>query len=62
MYLPDLEKIQEMASEFGTGHLIDVGCGTGYWLLWYTANCDQLTCLDQSANMRLKNAGNISPS
>ena len=51
MYQADVEKIQEMVSGFGKGHLIDIACGTGYWVPFYAGNCRQLTCLDQSANM-----------
>ena len=51
MYQADVEKIQEMVSGFGKGHLIDIACGTGYWVPFYAGNCEQLTCLDQSANM-----------
>lgn len=40
-----------MVGGFGRGHLIDVACGTGFWVPSYAANCTQLTCLDQSANM-----------
>ena len=51
MYQLDVAKIQEIAAGFGKGHLIDVACGTGFWVPSYAANCTQLTCLDQSANM-----------
>lgn len=50
-YEKDVKKITEMVSEFGRGHLIDVGCGTGFWLPYYAPNCSQITLLDQSKKM-----------
>ena len=40
MYQADVEKIQEMVSGFGKGHLIDIACGTGYWVPFYAGNCE----------------------
>ena len=51
VYINDVAKIQEMTSGFGKGHLIDIACGTGFWIPFYAQNCDEITCLDQSANM-----------
>ncbi len=40
-----------MTPTFGTGHLIDIGCGTGFWLPYYEGNCTQVTLVDQSGRM-----------
>lgn len=50
-YEEDVKKIIQMASAFGRGHLIDIGCGTGFWLPHYAPNCAQITLLDQSEKM-----------
>lgn len=53
-YKGDVAAATEMASEFGTGHLIDIGCGTGFWLPYYEGNCSQVTLIDQSERMLLE--------
>lgn len=50
-YLEDVVKISETASQFGRGHLIDIACGTGFWLPYYARNCTKITLLDQSEKM-----------
>ena len=51
MYVKDVANIAEVVSSFGGGHLIDIACGTAYWAQHYAAGCEQISCLDQSANM-----------
>jgi ubiquinone/menaquinone biosynthesis C-methylase UbiE len=51
VYKNDVKKISEFVSFFGNGHLIDIGCGTGFWLPYYCRNCSQITLLDQSEKM-----------
>ncbi|MDH4137609.1 MAG: class I SAM-dependent methyltransferase [Anaerolineae bacterium] len=50
-YKKDVAKASEMVSRFGKGHLIDIACGTGFWLPSYARNCHQITFLDQSERM-----------
>ncbi len=50
-YKNDVTKISEMISAFGRGHLIDIGCGTGFWLPHYARNCSRITLIEQSENM-----------
>jgi ubiquinone/menaquinone biosynthesis C-methylase UbiE len=54
VYERDVAKISEMVSKFGKGHLIDIACGTGFWLPNYARNCNQITLLDQSERMLSK--------
>lgn len=54
VYRKDVAKVSEMVSRFGKGHLIDIGCGAGFWLPNYARNCNQITFLDQSARMLSK--------
>jgi len=51
LYLKDVTRTSEIASGFGGGHLLDIGCGTGLWLLSYYRNCSEITLLDQSEKM-----------
>ena len=51
VYLKDVTRTSEIASGFGSGHLLDIACGTGFWLLSYYQNCSEITLLDQSEKM-----------
>ncbi|MCK4310002.1 MAG: class I SAM-dependent methyltransferase [Methanomicrobia archaeon] len=51
IYLKDVTKVSEMTSGFGNGHLIDIACGTGFWMFNYARNCSRITLLDQSEKM-----------
>jgi len=50
-YKKDAAEIKKMISKFGKGHLMDIGCGTGYWLPYYGKNCTRITLVDQSEKM-----------
>ncbi len=52
-YKKDVVAISALATTFGRGHVVDIGCGTGFWLPHYAKNCSRLTLLDQSRNMLL---------
>jgi len=47
----EAERLSSVVQTFGTGHLIDLACGTGYWLPHYASRCTHITMIDQSANM-----------
>lgn len=51
LYKKDVQAIIEVCRDFGRGHLIDIGCGTGFWLPYYIDNCTDITLIDQSRNM-----------
>ena len=50
-YTADVEAIKAVCRDFGHGHLIDIGCGTGYWLPYYIGNCQEISLVDQSRRM-----------
>ena len=50
-YARDVREIAAICSRYGTGHLADIGCGTGYWLAYYYRNCEEITLIDQSRKM-----------
>lgn len=37
--------------QFGKGRMIDIACGTGYWLPHYADHCSHITLFDQSERM-----------
>ncbi len=51
LYKNETQITAKMVSTFGTGHLIDIACGTGYWLPYYARNCSKITLIDQSERM-----------
>lgn len=51
LYKDGAQVTGKLVSTFGRGHLIDVGCGTGYWLPYYARNCSKITLIDQSERM-----------
>jgi demethylmenaquinone methyltransferase/2-methoxy-6-polyprenyl-1,4-benzoquinol methylase len=40
-----------VVERFARGRLVDLACGTGYWLPYYAAGCSSLTMIDQSPHM-----------
>lgn len=51
IYVSDTKMLCKTASGFGFGHLVDIGCGTCFWLPYYARNCDRITLIDQSSRM-----------
>jgi demethylmenaquinone methyltransferase/2-methoxy-6-polyprenyl-1,4-benzoquinol methylase len=54
VYGKDVKEISRMISAFGGERLIDIGCGTGFWLPFYARNCSSVTLVDQSSKMLLE--------
>ena len=52
--------VSKVVEKFGRGRLIDIACGTGYWLPFYVANVSHVTFLDQSENMLAECRGKVS--
>jgi ubiquinone/menaquinone biosynthesis C-methylase UbiE len=51
LYQRDIQKISELCRHFGCGNMIDIGCGTGFWLSYYAQNCERILLCDASENM-----------
>lgn len=54
VYRKDITALFELLSGFGEGKVIDIGCGTGYWLKAYYQRCREFTFLDAAPNMLRK--------
>jgi len=40
-----------LVERFAGGRLVDLACGTGYWLPYYAAHCSHITLIDQAPRM-----------
>lgn len=43
--------LTRMVEHFARGRLVDLACGTGYWLPHYVAGCSSITLIDQAPRM-----------
>lgn len=51
VYKKDVREIIKIISRFKGRYLIDIGCGTGFWIPYYEKNCDVITLVDNSNKM-----------
>jgi cyclopropane fatty-acyl-phospholipid synthase-like methyltransferase len=51
LYIKEVKEIAHIVSEFGSGHVVDIGCGTGFWLPYYANNASSITLIDESEIM-----------
>jgi SAM-dependent methyltransferase len=51
VFTGEIAELERIVRGFGCGHLLDLACGTGYWMPHYLANCSRVTLFDQSENM-----------
>ena len=51
VFTREAERLTHVVRNFGSGHLLDLGCGTGYWLPHYASRCAHITMFDQSSKM-----------
>jgi ubiquinone/menaquinone biosynthesis C-methylase UbiE len=51
VFTTEIGVLEGIVRGFGRGHLLDVACGTGYWLPHYIRNCSRVTLFDQSERM-----------
>jgi ubiquinone/menaquinone biosynthesis C-methylase UbiE len=51
LYRKETVILCRIVSKFGKGHLIDIGCGTCFWLPLYAKRCKKVTLLDGSSSM-----------
>jgi DNA-binding transcriptional MerR regulator len=50
-YATDIQGIERFMENFGKGNIIDIACGSGYWLKYYYYRCSTFTFFDQSEQM-----------
>jgi cyclopropane fatty-acyl-phospholipid synthase-like methyltransferase len=53
-YRKETALLCKIVSKFGRGHLVDIGCGTCFWLPLYAKRCKKVTLLDNSSRMLLE--------
>jgi len=51
VFTTEIGVLERIVRGFGKGHLLDLACGTGYWLPLYIGNCSRVTLFDQSERM-----------
>ena len=51
LYMEEARALAKLVQSHCKGSLLDIPCGTGYWLQFYAANCSAITLVDQSENM-----------
>jgi SAM-dependent methyltransferase len=51
VFTREIPQLCDVVRRFGHGRLLDLACGTGYWLPHYAGNCSTITLFDQSSNM-----------
>jgi SAM-dependent methyltransferase len=51
VFTSEIATLADVVGTFGNGHLIDLACGTGYWLPHYIRNVSRVTLCDQSEKM-----------
>jgi ubiquinone/menaquinone biosynthesis C-methylase UbiE len=51
VFTTEIGVLERIVRDFGSGHLLDLACGTGYWLPLYIGNCSRVTLFDQSERM-----------
>jgi ubiquinone/menaquinone biosynthesis C-methylase UbiE len=51
LYRAETVRLCKIVGKFGKGHLIDIGCGTCFWLPLYAKRCRKVTLLDGSSRM-----------
>jgi ubiquinone/menaquinone biosynthesis C-methylase UbiE len=47
-YINDVAHISRLVAGFGTGQLLDIACGPGFWAPHYARNVERIAFLDQS--------------
>ncbi len=51
VFTREISELKQVVSSFGYGHLVDLACGTAFWLPCYLPQCSRVTLFDQSENM-----------
>ena len=51
LYMEEARSLANLVRENCRGGMLDIPCGTGYWLQFYAANSSAIALVDQSENM-----------
>jgi demethylmenaquinone methyltransferase/2-methoxy-6-polyprenyl-1,4-benzoquinol methylase len=57
----ELGRLKHLARHFGSGRVLDIACGTGYWTRWIASNPQvaEVVALDQSVEMLEQTANRL---
>jgi ubiquinone/menaquinone biosynthesis C-methylase UbiE len=50
-YKNEAKIISKLLNKFIKAKIVDIACGTGYWLPYYAPNCQEIVLIDQSQKM-----------
>jgi SAM-dependent methyltransferase len=51
VFVTEAKLLAGLVGQFAEGRMIDLACGTGYWLPFYAERCSHITLFDQSEKM-----------
>lgn len=51
VFKAEAQALVQVVADIAHGRMMDLACGTAYWLPHYEANCSRITLFDQSAGM-----------
>ena len=51
LYMEEARSLGQLVRKHCRGSILDIPCGTGYWLQFYAAGSSSITLVDQSKNM-----------
>ena len=57
LYKEEARSLANLVQVHCRGSILDIPCGTGYWLQFYAPNCSAITLVDQSENMLKEGMG-----
>jgi ubiquinone/menaquinone biosynthesis C-methylase UbiE len=59
VFQTEIADLPAIVRRFASGRLIDLACGTGYWLGHYVERCSDITLFDQSEKMLIESRAKV---
>jgi ubiquinone/menaquinone biosynthesis C-methylase UbiE len=59
VFQAEIAELPGVVRRFARGRLIDLACGTGYWMPHYADQCTRITLFDQSDNMLVESRAKV---
>jgi ubiquinone/menaquinone biosynthesis C-methylase UbiE len=51
VFVEEIQQLAPVVARIARGRIIDIACGTAFWLPWYAPHCSSITLIDQSKRM-----------